>query len=366
MVNFLNLKNVNFRYQQELLFAIERVMKSGWYILGQEVEDFEKEFSDYCGVKYCVGVSNGLDALVLILRAYIELGVFKEGDQVIVPANTYIATILAISRCRLEPVLIEPSIDTYNLDSNLLEGKITRKTKAVLSVHLYGQVADMVEIRRIAEKYSLKVIEDAAQAHGAVYGGKKVGNLGDAAGFSFYPSKNLGALGDAGAVTSNNIRFIKIIRALRNYGSHKKYHNFYQGFNSRLDELQAAMLRVKLRYLDEENKKRESLANFYNTNINNKALILPFTRLCGSHVWHQYVVRIKVRNRFREYLRKYGIQTEIHYPVPPHKQPAFYSWNKNSFPITEKIHKQVLSLPMNPAISKKDAINMVKVVNNFI
>lgn len=365
MIPFLNLKTINARYRKELINAITSVIDSGFYILGEKVKSFEKEFSKYCGVKETIGTGNCLDALTLIVRAYKELGVFREGDEIIVPANTYIASILCITENRLKAVLVEPDINTYNIDVDRIEEKITKKTRAILVVHLYGQIGYSDQIQKIADKHGLKIIEDAAQAHGAIYKGRKTGNLGDAGGFSFYPSKNLGALGDAGAVTTNDVELAKIIRTLRNYGSHKKYCNQYKGVNSRLDELQAAVLLVKLKYLDQENKKRRKIAKLYLKNIKNKKLILPKVEAEESHVWHLFVVRTKQRNKFVRYLTDKRIGSLIHYPIPPHKQQAFVEWNKDNYPITEEIHNTVISLPLHPAMSKEDIFKVIKACNNF-
>jgi len=365
MIKFLNLKRTNAPHRQELIDAVTAVIDSGWYILGERVKTFEQEFSKYCGVKETIGTGNGLDALTLIIRAYKELGIFREGDKILVPANTYIASILSITENRLKPVLVEPDINTYNIDANLLEKNITDRTKAILTVHLYGQVSYSEKMQSVAKKYGLKIIEDSAQAHGAIYKGRKTGNLGDAAGFSFYPTKNLGALGDAGAVTTNDTKLAEIIRALRNYGSHKKYYNQYKGINSRLDELQAAVLSVKLKYLDKENEKRRKIAKFYLDSINNPKLILPKATTEESHVWHLFVVRTENRDAFRKYLLDNGIETVIHYPVPPHKQKAFTEWNKDSYPITEGIHDTIISLPLYPTMIEKEISKVIKACNAF-
>ncbi|WP_166373162.1 DegT/DnrJ/EryC1/StrS family aminotransferase [Psychromonas sp. SA13A] len=370
MIPFLDLKNINAQYQIELKEACSRVIDSGWYVLGNEVTEFEKEFATYCKTKHCLGVANGLDALVLILRAYIELGVIQKGDEVIVPSNTYIASILAISENGLTPVLVEPDINTFNLDSKLVEQAITDKTKAILTVHLYGQVTAMDEINTIAKKYNLKVIEDCAQAHGALYTDKqgqsrKVGSLGDAAGFSFYPGKNLGALGDAGAVTTNDSELADTIAALRNYGSHEKYKNLYKGMNSRLDEIQAAMLRVKLRYLDNEIAARQAVAQVYLTGINNPIIELPVVDDVNSHVWHLFVIKTTQREKLANYLTANGVQSLIHYPIPPHKQGAYHEWTNESFPISEQIHDQVLSIPISPVLAINVVNKIVEICNSF-
>ena len=363
MIPFLDLKKINLQYQDELKEAFDRILKSGWYILGEEVEKFEEEFAKYCGTKYALGVGSGLDALKLIIRGYKELGIFEEGDEIIVPANTYIASILAVSEEGLKPVLVEPKIDTYLIDSYKIEEKITSKTKAVMAVHLYGQTCEMDKIWQIAKKYNLKIIEDSAQAHGACYKNKKAGNLGDASGFSFYPGKNLGALGDGGAITTNNENLANIIRAIRNYGSHKKYEHIYKGINSRLDELQAAFLRIKLKYLDKIIRKRKIVANFYLKNINNSKIILP--KINTDSVWHLFVIRSKYRDKLKHYLYKKNIQTLIHYPIPLHKQKAYKEFNEFNFPITEQISKEILSLPISEVISFDDISKIVNVVNKF-
>ena len=365
MIPFLDLKSINAQYREELIVAATRVIDSGWYILGNEVEQFEKEFAQYCETEYCLGVANGLDALVLILRAYKELGIMAEGDEVIVPANTYIASILAISENGLKPVLVEPDPHTYNLNPTLIEQHITEKTKAILTVHLYGQVTGMDDINAIARKHNLKVIEDSAQAHGALYKGKKVGNLGDAAGFSFYPGKNLGALGDAGAITTSDPELAKTLKAIRNYGSHEKYKNLFKGVNSRLDEMQAALLRVKLCYLDKETEQRRQVANQYLEGITNPAITLPLVTAPEAHVWHLFVVRCENREKLASYLLEKGIQTVIHYPVAPHHQPAYREYADIQLPITEAIHEEVISLPMSPIMVEADIIKIIEAMNNF-
>lgn len=365
MLPFLNLQVINAQYREELIDAIINVIDSGWYVLGEKVKSFEKEFAEYCGVKNSIGTGNCLDALILIIRAYKEMGVFHEGDEILVPANTYIATILAVTANRLKPVLVEPDINSYNIDVSLLEANISDKAKAILTVHLYGQVGYSQVMQSIADKYGLKIIEDCAQAHGANYKGRKSGNLGDAGGFSFYPSKNLGALGDGGAVTTNDGELAEIIRALHNYGSQKKDYNLYRGVNSRLDELQAAVLLVKLKYLDEENEKRRKIARRYVENISHEELILPKAGIEGSHVWHLFVVRTKNRDNFRQYLLDSGIESMIHYPVPPHRQQAFMDWNKNRYPITEEIHNTAISLPLHTAMTEEEVSRVIEICNAF-
>ena len=365
-IPFLDLKAINGAYRDELIQAATRVIDSGWYIQGQEVQAFEQEFADYCGTKYCIGVGNGLDALTLTLRAWKELGKLKEGDEVVVPANTYIATILAITENRLTPVLVEPDIGTYNLSPSLMQQAITPRTKAVIPVHLYGRLAEMPEIMAIAEEHDLLVLEDAAQAHGASLQDRKAGNWGHAAGFSFYPGKNLGALGDAGAVTTNDGDLAFCIRALGNYGSHKKYENLYQGMNSRLDEMQAALLRVKLAHLDKEIVSRRSVARQYLNGIQEKnGMILPGVDCWGNHVWHLFVIRCQEREKLQKYLLDNGVQSLVHYPIPPHKQSAYMEWENLSCSTTEKIHKEVLSLPMGSHLSDSDTRKVVETLNEW-
>lgn len=362
MIPFLDLKKVNERFTDKLKEAANRVIESGWYISGEEVEGFEREFARYCDVKHCIGVSNGLDALKLILKAY-NLG---PGDEVIVPSNTYIASILAISEVGAIPVLVEPDLDTYNINPSLIEMKISKATKAILVVHLYGRVVDITSVLKIAEKYHLKVIEDAAQAHGAAYLGKRVGNLGDAAGFSFYPGKNLGALGDAGAITTNDDELAIRLRAFRNYGSEKKYENIYKGYNHRLDEIQAALLRVKLPYLDKDNEIRRELAMLYCNNINNNSIILPSTtNIPSGNVWHLFTIRTTHRDKLQHYLLENGIETMIHYPIPPHKQVAYSEWGNQEYPVSEKIHSEILSIPLSPVQTEEETLKVIQVINQF-
>lgn len=366
MIPFLDLKAINQQYRDELVEAGTRVIDSGWYIQGQEVEAFEREFADYCGTQHCIGVANGLDALTLTLRAWKEQGRLKEGDEVIVPANTYIASVLAITENRLKPILVEPDEATFNLCPEKTAAAITPDTKAILAVHLYGQIAPMKEIMALAKAHNLLVLEDAAQAHGASIEGKKAGSWGDAAGFSFYPGKNLGALGDGGAVTTDDADLAKTIRALGNYGSHKKYENRYQGVNSRLDEIQAAMLRVKLRHLDEEIEHRRTVAEHYLTNIDNPGIQLPAPGKWESHVWHLFVVRTDKRDELQQHLHENNVQTLIHYPLPPHKQPAYGEWSTLSYPITESMHRSVLSIPMGPTLTRQQCFVVVDACNNQV
>lgn len=365
MIPFLDLKAINHQYQQALKEAAGRVIDSGWYISGEEVAQFENEFAAYCGTGFCIGVANGLDALTLSLRAWIEQGQLAEGDEVIVPANTYIASILAVTENRLKPVLVEPDPETFNLDPALVERHINEKTRVILAVHLYGQITAMDQIMSIARKHHLKVLEDCAQAHGACYQGKKAGSIGDAAGFSFYPGKNLGALGDAGAITTSDPRLAETLRALRNYGSLEKYKNIYRGVNSRLDEMQAALLRVKLRYLDREIEVRRGVAGHYSQNITNTLVRHPLAQDREAHVWHLYVIRTALRDQLAACLQRQGIQTVIHYPVPPHKQAAYRDLNTLELPVSEKLHNEVLSLPMNPVLSEFDIDRVVVAVNAF-
>jgi dTDP-4-amino-4,6-dideoxygalactose transaminase len=367
MIKFLDLQKINLVYQQEIESRIINTFRSGWYLLGNEVKIFEDNLSNYIGCDHAIGVANGLDALRLILKAYIELGVMSEGDEIIVPANTYIASLLAISDNGLVPILIEPNTDTYNIDISKIEEKVTDRTKGIMLVHLYGRVVFSEELENIAKKYNLKIIEDNAQAIGAEYQGVKTGNLGDAAGFSFYPGKNLGALGDAGAVTTNDRVLANTIRALANYGSNQKYINIYQGLNSRLDEIQASVLDVKLKFIDNENDRRRAIAQRYCAAIENAAFILPVLPENGKeHVWHLFVIRTTERERLQNYLLENGVQTLIHYPVPPHKQQAYKELNTLSFPITENIHNQVLSLPLSPVMDDEDVAFVIKTINNFV
>ena len=380
MIAFLDLKKINVPYEIAFQEKLKSVLEKGWYILGNEVTAFEYDFANYCGTKYCVGVGNGFDALVLIFKGYIQLGKLQKGDEVIVPANTYIASVLAILEADLIPVLVEPKLETYNINPDLISEKITSKTKAILAVHLYGQLAEMNQINEIAVENNLLVIEDAAQAHGAVLDFRfqisdfrKSGNLSNAAAFSFYPGKNLGALGDGGAVTTNDAELAKVIQSLRNYGSEAKYQNEFIGVNSRLDELQAAFLNVKLPSLDAENAIRKAIANRYLTEIKNDKIILPVLSLRGvarnvakqSHVFHLFVIRTENREKLQQYLLENGIQTMIHYPIPPHQQKAFSAWNHLSFPITEKIHQEVLSLPISPVMTMDEVDFVVSILNQY-
>ncbi|WP_261857307.1 DegT/DnrJ/EryC1/StrS family aminotransferase [Photobacterium sanguinicancri] len=365
MINFLDLKKNNESYADELKNACCRVIDSGWYILGEELQAFESEFSTFCGSKHVVGVANGLDALSLTLRAWKELGLINDGDEVIVPSNTFIASILAITENNLVPVLVEPNITTYNLCPKNIISALTRKTKVILPVHLYGLICPMPEINIIAEQNGLLVLEDCAQAHGASIDGRKAGNWGNAGAFSFYPGKNLGALGDAGAVVTNNSDLASIVKALSNYGSHEKYKNKYKGVNSRLDEIQAAMLRVKLKYLGRETNRRREIANLYRAGIFNDKLTLPTWIDDKNHVFHLFVIRCGNRDKFCNYLQENGVQSGIHYPIAPHKQDAYSEMCSLSLPISEQIHREVVSLPIDPRLTDEDIYNVISVVNAF-
>lgn len=365
MISFLDLKKVNLCYADELKEACARVIDSGWYIGGQELASFEREFADFCGVAHCVGLANGLDALTLTLRAWKEMGKLAEGDEVIVPANTYIASILAITENRLVPVLVEPDEKTFNLSPRNVERAITNRTKVILAVHLYGQLADMPMLLQLAQQHSLLVLEDSAQAHGASIDGRKAGSWGDASGFSFYPGKNLGALGDAGAVTTNDQELASVIRALGNYGSYKKYENHYKGVNSRLDEIQAAVLSVKLRHLDNDIAIRRKLANQYLLGVDNVLIRLPTVAREEQHVWHLFVVRCKMRTELVSYLDANSIQTLIHYPVAPHRQNAYKELSVHRYPVTETMHQQVLSLPLSSVATSEEVSRVIDCLNDF-
>lgn len=365
MIKFLDLQKLTQQYASEIHDAVSRVIDVGWYLLGEEVKQFEKSYATYTGADYCVGVANGLDALRIILRAYIEMGVMQPGDEIIVPANTYIASILAVSDNGLVPVLVEPDINTYQIDELKIESAITAKTKGVMIVHLYGQCAYTDKIGSLCRQYGLKLIEDNAQAHGCKFNGMTTGTLGDAAGHSFYPGKNLGALGDGGAVTTNDKALSEVVRTLANYGSSVKYQFDYQGYNSRLDELQAAVLSVKLPNLDNETTRRREVAAYYLEHITHPDIILPLITDWDAYVCHLFVIRTVKRNELQRFLHEKGVQTLIHYPIPPHKQKAYSTWNDLSFPITEKIHAEVLSLPVSPVITEEEVKTIVNAVNAF-
>lgn len=361
MIKFLDLEKVNNRFRDEIDRRIKSILDKGWYLQGEWDKTFEDNFAKYCGVKHCIGCANGLDALNLIIRGY----GFGIGDEIIVPANTFIASILAISENGCTPVLVEPDINTYNINPDLIEEKITSKTKAIMVVHLYGQAAQMDKILEIAKRHNLKVIEDSAQAHGAYYKGKRIGSLGDASGFSFYPGKNLGCMGDGGAVTTNDDKLAVKIRAIANYGSDRKYHHIYKGVNSRLDEIQAAILDVKLPYLDSDNARRREISKYYRENIKNPEIILPKVYDENSHVWHIFPIRTKNRDNLQKYLEENGIQTNIHYPTPPNKQGAYKEWEKMSYPLSEEIHKTELSLPISPVLEDNEVEKVAEVVNKW-
>lgn len=366
MIKFLDLQKINLSHQQEIEEKLVETFRSGWYLLGNEVKAFEENLSAYTGTAHSIGVANGLDALRLILRAYVEMGFMQEGDEIIVPANTYIASLLAISENGLVPILVEPDVDNFNIDISKIEEKLTARTKGIMIVHLYGRVVFSNELKTLAEKHNLKIIEDNAQSIGAEWNGIKTGNLGDAAGYSFYPGKNLGALGDGGAVTTNDEDLAKTIRALANYGSNVKYVNIYRGLNSRLDEIQAAVLDVKLKYIDQENERRREIARVYLAEIKNLAIILPENPSDEQeHVWHIFVIRTPDREKLQDYLSEKGVQTLIHYPIPPHHQKAYAELNYLSFPITEQIHQEVLSLPISPVMEEKEVQAVIKALNDF-
>lgn len=363
-IPFLDVKSINNRYKNEFLKATEDVIESGHFILGKHVEIFENQFAKYCNSKFCIGVASGLDALILILEGYKELGKIHNGDEVIVPSNTFIATIIAIERSGLKPVLVEPKSETFNLNPDNISDKITAKTKAVISVHLYGQISDADKISDICKKHNLIFIEDSAQAHGAIFQTKRAGSIADAAGFSFYPGKNLGAIGDGGAITTNNPELAEIVSKIRNYGSSVKYVHDYCGYNSRLDELQAAYLSIKLKDLDEDNKKRQQIAMHYNNEIKNHLVELPVISDWNAHVFHLYVIRTKERNKLQKYLGQNGIQTLIHYPIAPHKQKSF-AHLEGSYPISESLHNEVLSLPISPIMKKEEVEYIITIINKY-
>jgi dTDP-4-amino-4,6-dideoxygalactose transaminase len=371
-IPFYDLKSINTKYFNSFIESVERVIDSGIHMIGDETKFFENSFSEYCGTKFCIGVGNGLDALILTLRAYIELGVINKDDEVIVPANTYIATIIAIAESGLKPILVEPDILTYNIDPLKIEQVITNKTKAIMVVHLYGQVSEMSHICNIANKYNLKIIEDAAQAHGARYREVMAGSLGDAGCFSFFPGKNLGALGDAGAVTTDDEDLAKMVRSLRNYGENiydglvnRKYENSRKGRNSRMDEIQAAFLSEKLKNLESDTNSRRKCAEFYLDNIANKKITLPYVPDLCNPAWHLFVIRTKEREELKQYMEDNGVKVLIHYPIPPHKQKAFFEWNHMKYPITEKIHNEVLSIPLYPLLSQESRDIIVELLNKY-
>lgn len=359
MIKFLDLQKINANYQEQLQQKMKLVLDKGWFILGNEVKEFETNFANYCGTKHCIGVANGLDALILILKAYIQLGKLQKGDEVIVPSNTYIATILAIFQADLVPVLVEPDLETYNINPELIQQNISAKTKAIMPVHLYGQLCTMERINEIAKQHNLLVIEDAAQAHGLNFEGNNT------KAFSFYPAKNLGALGDGGAITTNDDALAKVLFSLRNYGSDKKYHNEFIGINSRLDEIQAAFLNVKLTDLDADNDQRRTIAKRYLSEIKNDKIVLPKVKSLEKHVFHLFVIRTENREELQDYLLKNDIETVIHYPIPPHKQKALKEWNDLYFPISEKIHNEILSLPISQVITDAEVDYVIQILNKY-
>ena len=365
MIKFLDLQKVTESHGAEIREAIDRVISSGWYLQGQENARFEADYARYIGTRHAVGVANGLDALIWIFRAYMELGVMRPGDEVIVPANTYIASILAITENGLVPVPVEPDLRTYQIDDSLIEQVVTPRTRAILIVHLYRQCAYTDRIGQLCRKYGLKLVEDNAQAHGCLYRGRRTGSLGDAAGHSFYPGKNLGALGDAGGVTTDDEKLAATVRALANYGSAKKYVFRYTGRNSRLDEIEAAVLDVKLRHLDADNTRRRTIANYYLSHIDNPKIVLPNVPDSDANVFHIFPIRCADRDALQQYLTENGVQTIIHYPIPPHKQECYRAWNDRCYPITERIHREELSLPISPVMDRTEAEAVARLLNNF-
>lgn len=365
MIKFLDLQKITDKYSDEIHEAVSRVIDSGWYLLGAENKNFETNYAKYIGTNHCIGVANGLDALRLILRAYIELGIIEEGDEVIVPANTYIASILAITDNKLVPSFVEPNIETLQIDDSKIEAAITLKTKGIMIVHLYGRCAYSEKIGDICKQYKLKLIEDNAQAHGCMFNGQMTGSIGHAAGHSFYPGKNLGALGDAGAVTTNDPVIADVIRSLSNYGSSMKYVCNYQGINSRLDEIQASILNVKLKYLNEDTELRRNVAAYYIKNISHPMIRIPSLEDWSSHVFHLFPVLSPKRDELQDYLEGHGVQTLIHYPIPPHKQQCYKKYNELSLPITEQIHNEVLSLPISPVITKEEVEVVIDIINRW-
>ncbi len=365
MIKFLDIKKINNQYSSEINEAVQRVVSSGSYILGEEVLKFENAFAKYVNTQYCIGVGSGLDAISLIFRAYMDLDLMSRGDEVILPAHTYIATALAVANLGLNPVYVDAHPGTYNLDTSLLEKAITNKTKAILVVHLYGQVVEMKEVKMFSEKHRLKLVEDCAQAHGAIFEGQKVGSLGDVSAFSFYPTKILGALGDAGAILTNDKLVADTVKSLRNYGSLKKNVHTTKGVNSRLDEIQAAILSVKLPFLDNEIKSRREVADFYLNNISNDNISLPKVGVVESHVWHLFVVRVKSQKRFQDFLTENDIESMIHYPIPLYKQIAFKEQNGLSFPVTERFSDQVVSIPISSVLEQEEVDHIVQTMNLY-
>jgi dTDP-4-amino-4,6-dideoxygalactose transaminase len=365
MIKFLDLQKINNRYKELFNQAFTKVVSSGWYILGEQVTEFENAFARYCGVDHCITVANGLDALIIILEGYKELGRLRDGDEIIVPSNTYIASIIAISKAGLIPILVEPELNTYLISAEKIKNRISERTRAIMPVHLYGQLCEMNSIKQIADKFNLLILEDSAQAHGAVQSGRKAGSFGNAAGFSFYPGKNLGALGDGGAITTNDQQLADVVRAFRNYGSKVKYEHLFKGLNSRLDEVQAILLNIKLKNLDADNNRRREIANQYLSRIKSPKVYLPHCMYNEGHVWHLFVVRVLDRGNFQEYLQSKNIETLIHYPIPPHKQVAYGELNHLSLPETERIHREVLSLPISPVMSNQEVEEVIQAVNEY-
>lgn len=365
MIKYLDLKKINEPYEEKILGSLQKLLSSGWYLLGNELEIFEKNFADYCGVKYTIGVGNGLDALSLILKAYIELGRLKKGDQILVPANTYIASILAVLEAGLVPKLIDTNLDNYNLDIQSIKNTVTPNTKGILAVHLYGQITDGLKIKKFADDLGILMIEDAAQAHGAKENNLKAGAIGHAAGFSFYPGKNLGCLGDGGAVTTNDDDLAKCIKALRNYGSEVKYQHIYKGVNSRLDEIQANITNEKLKDLDANNQKRRAIAHRYIQEISNEKITLPAWNGSENHVFHIFAVRVEDRERFKNYLLQKGIETLVHYPIPPHKQECLKEFNGLTLPVSEKIHREIISLPCHQMLLDEEVSYIINMINEY-
>ena len=365
MVKLLDLQAITAMHGDEYKKVVDRVIDSGWFLQGKENNQFEMDYAKYIGTDHCIAVANGLDALYLLMRGYKEMGFMRDGDEIIVPANTYIATIISITRNNLFPVLVEPTWENLEIDIDQIESAVTPKTKGVMIVHLYGRVAYNEKLGNICKKHGLKLMEDCAQSHGCAWNGVKTGALGDAAAHSFYPGKNLGAFGDAGAITTNDAGLASVIRALANYGSQKKYVFKYIGLNSRMSELDAAVLDVKLKYLDEDNAQRQKLAAYYYENIDNPLITLPARIADENNVYHQFPILCERRDELQEYLKENGIQTLIHYPIPPHKQECYKEWNERSYPISERIHAQELSIPMNQVVSEKEAEEVVRVLNAF-
>ena len=365
MINFLSLKKRTSLHAEEIKKAVCEVIDEGWYILGRQQAQFEQRYATYIGTQFCVGVGNGLDAITLIYRAYIQMGLMKPGDEVIVPANTYIASILAVSECGLTPILVDAEINTLLINPSLIEEKITPRTRSILTVHLYGRCAYGEQMEAFCKKHHLLLVEDNAQAHGCSYLGHKTGSLGHAAAHSFYPTKNLGALGDAGAVTTDDEKLAACVRALRNYGSSEKYVFDYKGRNSRLDEVQAAVLNVRLQYLDEENAHRRRIAAYYYQNIHQPLVSLPAVMPEEQNVWHLFPILCNERDLLQQYLLSQGIETQVHYPIPPHRQKCYHEWSGVALPVTERIHNTELSLPMGPELTLKEAKLVVEAVNSF-